>query len=83
MKSKWDTLYSIKCGGSEKRGIDVKFVMDKQDYVQCMPTKFHALISSASLLKCCKMLYIRHFLHFFEQSSRKNCGIGIKFHMSK
>ena len=83
MKSKWDTLYSIKCGGSEKRGIDVKFVMDKQDYALCMPTKFHALILSASLLKCCKMLYKRRFLHFFEQSSQKNCGIGIKFHMSK
>ena len=47
----------------------MKFDMDKQNYAYYMPTKFHALILSGSLLKCCKMLYKCRFLHFFEHSS--------------
>ena len=76
MKSKWDTLYSIKCGGSEKRGIDVKFVMDKQDYAQCMPTKFHALISSASLLKAAKCCIYAIFCTFLNKAPEKIAALG-------
>ena len=83
MLKKSDFLHLFVHGSYRNCSIEIKFYMDKLEWVSHIHTKFQLSRSTGSLLVCCKMLQKCSFLHLFVHGSYQPCSVEVKLSMDK